>query len=86
MVRQVIAWYPEEVTHACITLQHPDGRTMTAYAKHEGPGYVSDWIREEPGVEPQEGERDPLTAAWLERTRAARERKAELDEKRKRRY
>lgn len=85
MVREVVARYPGVVTHASITVQHPDGRPRTAYARYEGPGYVSFWIREESGEDPVEGELGPADTAWVEGRRREREREERLAGRRKRR-
>lgn len=63
--RQVVAWFPES-THGSITMTGPDGRQYTAYAKDEGRGYLSVWIRPGGAVEPELAERDRLVLA-LER-------------------
>jgi hypothetical protein len=63
--RRLVAWHPES-THGSITMLGPDGRQYTAYAKDEGPGYMSVWIREGGGVEPDTSERDRLVVAMEE--------------------
>lgn len=62
MVRQAIAWNPE-ASHASVSATGPDQRAYTAYAKREGPGDLSTWIRPGGTVEPLEHERDRYVVA-----------------------
>lgn len=64
-VRHAIAWHPE-LTHASISAQGPDGATYTAFAKKEGKGEVSAWIRDGGVVEPEQYERDRTVVAQEE--------------------
>jgi hypothetical protein len=68
--RQSLAWH-SELSHASVSGRDPDGRMLAAYAKREGPGYVSAWIREGGETEPEQHERDPGYVV-LERIELAR--------------
>jgi hypothetical protein len=57
-VREVLALSPD-LSHASITTATPALQVVTAYAKREGPGNISAWIRETGGVEPAATERSP---------------------------
>ena len=72
--RELLAWYPD-LTHASCTAISWDGRVMTAYAKREGPGDITAWLREEVGVEPERYERDPVIVAREKWETKAKERK-----------
>ena len=61
-VREILAWYPS-LTHASITTVDASGARVTAYARREGPGYVSSWLRRVDGLDPDESERCHLPAS-----------------------
>lgn len=77
-VRGILAWRPEALRYASVTGVHPEtGLLYTAYAKYEGPGDISVWIREGAGVEPaQEAcSRTVVAAERIAQEEAARKRR-----------
>jgi hypothetical protein len=62
-VRDVLAWYPKEATHASVSGRHPEtGQVWTAHGQREGPADVTVWLREGGG-----GEAVSRAMAWLDR-------------------